>query len=134
MFENKQKKRDRTPDRALPEPGSRFLLGSRWLRTSRIHHRQAPECRLLRRNGVPLVYLQRGGTWHGLAFAEQWPANSNTYLPYRPVFGASAVNARITTMQGYVDHYDALFDAMGLDRFHLVGFFFGGRRPAEFAA
>lgn len=84
--------------------------------------------------GSPLVYLHGGGTWHGLEFAKDWTDHFEVILPYHPGFGSSGDNPRITSMDDYVEHYVKLFDAMGLTRVNLVGFSFGGRLAAEFAA
>ncbi|SDB50771.1 Pimeloyl-ACP methyl ester carboxylesterase [Pseudomonas sp. NFACC23-1] len=84
--------------------------------------------------GAPLVYLHGGGTWHGLAFAEGWSDHFEVILPYHPGFGSSGDNPRISSMANYVEHYAKLFDAMGLNSVNLVGFSFGGRLAAEFAA
>lgn len=84
--------------------------------------------------GKPLVYLHGGGTWHGLTFAQDWLSDFQVILPYHPGFGHSDDNSLISSMEGYVDHYVELFNAMGLDKVMLVGFSLGGRLAAEFAA
>lgn len=84
--------------------------------------------------GEPLVYFHGAGTWHGIGFSDKWDKHFTTYLPYHPGFGASAINPRIGSIQGYVDHYAKLFDVLGLDRVHLVGTSLGGYLAAEFAA
>lgn len=85
-------------------------------------------------NGTPLIYLHGGGTWHGLEFAKDWTDHFEVILPYHPGFGSSGDNPHITSMHDYVEHYLKLFDAMGLKTVNLVGFSFGGRLAAEFAA
>ena len=54
-------------------------------------------------------------------------------LPYHPGFGESADAPAIGSLEDYVRHYVALFDALGLKSFHLVGASLGGRLAAEFA-
>lgn len=85
-------------------------------------------------NGSPLVYLHGAGTWHGLKFADDWPAHFSTYLPYHPGFGPSETNPRIDSFQGYVDHYVKLLDALELDRVNLIGFSLGALVAVKFAA
>jgi pimeloyl-ACP methyl ester carboxylesterase len=54
-------------------------------------------------------------------------------LPYHPGFGESADAPSIDSLEGHVKHCLALFDALSLTSFHLVGASFGGRLAAEFA-
>lgn len=85
-------------------------------------------------SGSPLVFLHGGGTWHGLAYTEGWPAHFELFIPHHPGFGQSANNPRINSIQGYVDHYVELLDALNLERVDLVGSSLGGRMAAEFTA
>jgi pimeloyl-ACP methyl ester carboxylesterase len=83
-------------------------------------------------SGPDVVYLHGGGTFHGFEFARQWLSRFRVLLPYHPGFGESADAAAMQTVQDYVRHYRALFDALGLQRIHLVGASLGGRLAAEF--
>ncbi|QCI68474.1 alpha/beta fold hydrolase [Phreatobacter stygius] len=83
--------------------------------------------------GKPLVFLHGSGTFPGFAFARRWTDSHRVIIPYHPGFGESGDDDRIDSMQDYVLHYLDLFDALKLDRFHLVGFSFGGWMAAEFA-
>ncbi len=84
-------------------------------------------------SGTPLVFLHGGGTWHGLEFAKAWTEHFDVILPYHPGFGQSHDNPCIGSVHDYLLHYRELFDLMGLTRFNLVGFSFGGRLAAEYA-
>ena len=84
-------------------------------------------------SGQPLVFLHGGGTWHGIDFARAWTAHFRVILPYHPGFGQSADNPRIDSLQDYIQHYQELFEVMGLERFNLAGFSLGGRMAAEYA-
>ena len=83
--------------------------------------------------GRPLVFLHGSGTFPGFAFARRWAENRRVIIPYHPGFGESGDDDRIDGMQDYVLHYLDLFETLGLDRFDLVGFSFGGWMAAEFA-
>ncbi|WP_193075995.1 alpha/beta fold hydrolase [Pseudomonas sp. FME51] len=83
--------------------------------------------------GQPLVFLHGGGTWHGIDFARTWLDRYRVILPYHPGFGESADNPSISSMEGYIQHYQKLFEQMGLTDFNLVGFSLGGRMAAEYA-
>ncbi|WP_051246412.1 alpha/beta fold hydrolase [Metapseudomonas resinovorans] len=83
--------------------------------------------------GEPLVFLHGGGTWHGIDFAHAWTDRFRVILPYHPGFGQSGDNPSFDSLQDYLQHYQELFDVMGLERFHLVGFSLGGRMAAEYA-
>ena len=54
-------------------------------------------------------------------------------VPYHPNYGESADAPAIATFHDYVSHYQAFFDALRLDSFHLVGASLGARLAAEFA-
>ncbi|WP_053160809.1 alpha/beta fold hydrolase [Pseudomonas sp. P1.8] len=84
-------------------------------------------------DGPPLVFLHGGGTWHGIDFARAWTDRFRVILPYHPGFGQSADNPNIDSLQDYLQHYQELFEVMGLAHFNLVGFSLGGRMAAEFA-
>ncbi len=84
-------------------------------------------------NGPPVVYFHGGGTFHGFEWARDWLGRFRVVLPYHPGFGESADDPDITALADYVVHYEALFRALGLSRFGLVGTSLGGRLATEFA-
>lgn len=84
-------------------------------------------------SGPDFVYFHGGGTFHGFDFARDWIPRFRVLLPYHPGFGESADAASIDSLGKYVRHYLALFDALSLKSFHLVGASLGGRLAAEFA-
>jgi pimeloyl-ACP methyl ester carboxylesterase len=83
--------------------------------------------------GPPVVYFHGGGTFHGFEWAREWLGQFRVILPYHPGFGESGDIPGITSMADYVVHYTALFEALGLTRFGLVGASLGGRLAVEFA-
>jgi len=83
--------------------------------------------------GPPLVFWHGAGTFTGFDFALEWARRFRVYVPYHPGFGESAVDESITDMHDYVLHYLDLFDALGLERFRLVGHSLGGWLAATFA-
>lgn len=84
-------------------------------------------------SGPQVVYLHGGGTFHGFEFARTWLSHFRVLLPYLPGFGESADAPTLRTMDDYVRHVQALFDAHGLRRGHLVGASLGGRLAAQMA-
>jgi len=84
--------------------------------------------------GEPLVFLHGGGTFHGWEFAKPWMAHFRVIIPHHPGFGESGDDDSISAMQDYVMHYLELFDALGLDKFNLVGFSLGGWMASKFAS
>ena len=83
--------------------------------------------------GPTVVYFHGGGTFHGIQFARPWTETFRVILPYHPGFGESGDDPRIGAMQHLVLHYLDFFDALGLDKFHLIGASLGGRLATEFA-
>lgn len=83
---------------------------------------------------TPVVYLHGGGTWHGLGFTSGLTDRFKVYLPHHPGFGLSEDNATIASIADCVEHYEAVFDTLNLQRVHLIGCSLGGRIAAEFAA
>lgn len=83
--------------------------------------------------GEPLVFFHGAGTFPGFDFTRPWTAEYRVHIPFHPGFGASADDPKIDSVHDYSLHYADLFDAMGLDRFDLVGHSLGGWLAAEFA-
>lgn len=85
--------------------------------------------------GAPLVYFhsyhERGG-WS--PFLDRLAARHTVYAPFHPgVAGSTGID----TLDDLLDltlAYDELFEALGLERAHLVGHFFGAMVAAETAA
>ncbi len=85
------------------------------------------------RDGEPLVYFHGGGTFHGFEWVRPLADRFRVYSPYHPNFGESA-DAPFDQMADYVQHYEMLFPALGLDTFHLAGASMGGHMAARYAA
>ena len=84
--------------------------------------------------GDPLVYFHGAGTVDGFDFAEAWTDKFRVIVPYHPGFGESGEDVTFTEPHDYVMHYLELFDALGLEKFNLVGISFGGYLAAKFAS
>jgi pimeloyl-ACP methyl ester carboxylesterase len=85
--------------------------------------------------GRPVVVLHAAGgagAWN--PYLEQLSQHFDVIAPDHPGFGLSAELPEVATMAQLVDHYVALFDTLGLDRFDLVGASFGGWLAAEIAS
>lgn len=83
-------------------------------------------------DGPPLVYFHGGGTFHGFEWVRALAGSFRVYCPYHPNFGESG-DAPFTGIGDYVAHYEALFPALGLARFHLCGASMGGHLAARYA-
>jgi pimeloyl-ACP methyl ester carboxylesterase len=83
--------------------------------------------------GEPLVYFHGGGTFHGFEWVRPLANEFRVYCPYHPNFGESG-DAPFDQMADYVQHYEMLFPALGLDTFHLAGASMGGHMAARYAA
>jgi len=84
-------------------------------------------------DGEPLVYFHGGGTFHGFEWVRPLADRFRVYCPYHPNFGESG-DAPFDQMADYVQHYEMLFPALGLDTFHLAGASMGGHMAARYAA
>ncbi len=77
--------------------------------------------------GDSLVYLHGAGlTRAWLPLYEQLSQSFDVVVPEHPGFGDTAMPDWLTGIDDLVLHYDALLDALGLDRVHLVGHSLGG--------
>lgn len=83
--------------------------------------------------GEPLVYFHGGGTFHGFEWSRALANDFRVYHPIHPNFGESG-DAPFDQMADYVQHYEMLFPALGLDTFHLAGASMGGHMAARYAA
>lgn len=84
-------------------------------------------------SGEPVVFFHGAGTVDGFDFAEPWAEKFRVIVPYHPGFGESGDDPRVDDAHDYVMHYLELFDALGLDTFHLVGLSLGGYLAAKFS-
>ena len=84
-------------------------------------------------DGDPLVFFHGAGTIDGFDFAERWSDRFRVIAPYHPGFGESGDLPDLSCMHDYVMHYLEVFDALGIDRFNLVGLSMGGYLAAKFA-
>ncbi|WP_369138480.1 alpha/beta fold hydrolase [Modestobacter versicolor] len=85
--------------------------------------------------GRPVVVLHAAGgagAWN--PYLERLSAHFDVIAPDHPGFGLSDELPEVATMADLVQHYVALFDVLGLDRFDLVGASFGGWLAAEVAS
>jgi len=82
--------------------------------------------------GDPLVYFHGGGTYHGFEWLRGFADRFRVIAPHHPNFGESG-DADFASMGDYVIHYEMLFAAMGLERFHLCGASMGGHMAARYA-
>ena len=82
--------------------------------------------------GEPLVFFHGGGIVEGadcfLALAERF----RVVVGYHPGFGGTASDPRIDGIEGWVRHYVALLELLGIDEFVLIGHSLGGWLAARF--
>jgi pimeloyl-ACP methyl ester carboxylesterase len=84
-------------------------------------------------SGPPLVFLHGAGIWHGINFALPWTEKFRVIVPFHPGLGEADDDPAMTDVHDYVMHYLELFEALGLEKFNLVGFSLGGWLAANFA-
>lgn len=84
-------------------------------------------------SGDPVVVFHGAGTLDGFDFTSPWTDRFRVIVPHHPGFGESGDDPSLLEPHDYVLHYLELFDALGLDRFSLVGLSFGGDLAARFA-
>jgi pimeloyl-ACP methyl ester carboxylesterase len=80
------------------------------------------------------VFFHGAHTFPGFDFAARWADHFRVLVPVHPGFGESSDDETISSMDDYVLHYLALFDAWGIDRFRLIGHSMGGWLAARFAS
>lgn len=83
-------------------------------------------------SGPPVVYFHGGGTFHGFEWMREFADKFRMIAPIHPGFGESG-DGDIAGMDDYLTHYEMLFAAMELERFHLIGASMGGHMAARYA-
>jgi pimeloyl-ACP methyl ester carboxylesterase len=84
--------------------------------------------------GPPTVFLHgAGSTRMWLPFYERMSESVDFVAPEHPGFGETPMPDWLEGFDDLVLHYNDLFDALGLDRVHLVGFSLGGWIGADYA-
>lgn len=78
------------------------------------------------------VYFHGGGTYHGFEWARDFADSFRMILPIHPGFGESG-EGDFSSIDEYVQHYEMLFAALGLESFHLMGASMGGHMAARYA-
>jgi pimeloyl-ACP methyl ester carboxylesterase len=85
-------------------------------------------------SGERVVYLHGAGlTRMWLPFYAELGARHDLTAPEHPGFGDTPMPADLDDLDDYVLHYDAFFDALGLEPLHLIGHSLGGWTAAELA-
>jgi pimeloyl-ACP methyl ester carboxylesterase len=111
-----------------PAPG-RFYTEPEWIQVGdvRVAYRRQG-------SGEPTLFLHgAGGTRMWLPFYERMAASLDFVAPEHPGFGETEAPDWRMGFDDLVLHYRDLADALGLDRFHLVGFSVGGWIAADVA-
>ncbi len=96
--------------------------------------------------GLPIAYRRQGQgeavvLLHGAGFTRMWiplyqmmAEKTDFITPEQPGFGETPLPKWFRTFDDLTQLYDQLFDQLGLDRIHLIGFSMGGWAAAEFAS
>jgi len=96
--------------------------------------------------GLPIAYRRKGAgeavvLLHGAGFTRMWlplydmfAAGVDFIAPEAPGFGETPLPKWIRTFDDLTILYDQLFEQLGLDRIHLIGFSMGGWAASEFAS
>ena len=97
-------------------------------------------------SGVPIAYRRKGSGeavvfLHGAGFTRRWipmyemmSAHCDFIAPEAPGFGETPMPAWFRDFSDLTILYDQLFEQLGLDRIHLVGYSMGGWAASEFAS
>ena len=96
--------------------------------------------------GIPVAYRRKGSgepvvLLHGAGFTRMWlplyemiSEKVDFITPEAPGFGETPMPQWFRTFDDLTLLYDQLFDQLGLDQVHLIGFSMGGWAAAEFAS
>ncbi len=96
--------------------------------------------------GLPIAYRRQGQgeavvLLHGAGFTRMWiplyqmmAEKTDFIAPEQPGFGETPMPKWFRTFDDLTQLYDQLFDQLGLDRIHLIGFSMGAWAAAEFAS
>jgi pimeloyl-ACP methyl ester carboxylesterase len=96
--------------------------------------------------GLPIAYRRQGQgeavvLLHGAGFTRMWiplyqmmAEKTDFITPEQPGFGETPLPKWFRNFDDLTQLYDQLFDQLGLDRIHLIGFSMGGWAAAEFAS
>jgi pimeloyl-ACP methyl ester carboxylesterase len=85
-------------------------------------------------SGEATLYMHGAGlTRMWLPFYERLAGSLDLIVPEHPGYGATEMPEWLDGFDDLVIHYDALIEALGLDRVHLVGYSLGGWIAAELA-
>lgn len=97
-------------------------------------------------SGCPIAYRRKGNgeavvLLHGAGFTRMWipfyemMSDSVDFIaPEQPGFGETPMPPWFRSFNDLVILYDQLFEQLGLDQIHLIGFSMGGWAAAEFAS
>ncbi|MPZ24391.1 MAG: alpha/beta fold hydrolase [Dehalococcoidia bacterium] len=83
--------------------------------------------------GYPLVFLHGSGGLHRGPFIDTLAQDYRVYAPLHPGFGGSTGLENIEDIVDLALFYGDFFDAVGVERAHLVGHSLGGMLAAEIA-
>jgi len=96
--------------------------------------------------GIPIAYRRQGQgeavvLLHGAGFTRMWiplyqmlAERCDFIAPEQPGFGETPMPKWFRSFDDLTLLYDQLFEQLGLDRIHLIGFSMGGWAAAEFAS